>query len=186
MIARDNAEFYLVMKSRFVAFVAIIVAAYVSFGYLAMFHLARVNIRAEARALLRNFRDDSKLVQFHFSAEKWRAVCPGGHEFSVNGEMYDVKTANLEGGHYRVIAYHDSDESELMDNFGSMLSDHHDETTPVRYSGLLKMFGENFLSEHHFRFFFPLNGFLQLAGYYPVPASQSSAGEVFSPPKAQV
>lgn len=173
------------MKSRFFAFVALIVAAYVSIGYLAVFHMARVSIRGEAQALLRNFRDDSKLVQFHFRAEEWSAVCPDGHEFSVNGEMYDVKTVKLKGSHCQVLACHDSDESELMDKLGGVLSDHHNETTPVRPTGLLKMFGENFLAEHHFRFFFPLTGFLQLAGYYPIPVSQSSAGEVFSPPKKQ-
>jgi hypothetical protein len=170
-----------VMKTRIISCATLGMALYASVGFLAVFHLARMEVRNDVQARLQGITEESRLMIFHFTSDEWNQRCPDQLEFVLNGRMYDVISVSTILGKVQVKAYADIEESDLVAELSQLLDNDESKEKPARGTILAQIFGEKLFSNFtKLNYSFP--GSIWLVS--PILSAESFlfSAEIFSPP----
>ena len=170
-----------VMKTRIISSTALGIALYASVGFLAVFHLARMEVRNDMPARLQGITEESRLMIFHFTSDEWNQRCPDQREFVLNGRMYDVISVSTGIGEVEVKAYADIEESDLVTELAQMMDDDESKKKPDRSAVFVQIFSEkSFSGCTKLNASFPAS--IWLVSPYLSAESFLFSAEVFSPP----
>lgn len=91
-------------------------------GYFVMFLLSQQQIRMQVKELIQSGRFKGQYETFIFSAAALRSMMVDSHEFSYNGNMYDIISAQQHDEWVTVRCIRDDREKALIDQFSKYLS----------------------------------------------------------------
>ena len=152
------------------------------FGFYVSFYISRENIKAEMSEVVKSSNETS-LQRFEFTEAEFQSLeRPDGNskEFKIKGEMYDVKSIQIENGKRIVYAKCDLEETGLLKRLVSYVSQD-SSTKKTNSSGtLIKILQHEFVCS---LFYFHSNTsirFINITNRVPIPSSTQF--DRFTPP----